>query len=289
MKHKGVSLVEVIIVVGILGVFTALILGGVQKARNSAALLQSKNNLRQIILATHQYSDSIPASEAKLTGTKLPKKLIYRETSIFWEILPWLDVNHTMPAETADSGMWQDYLDTNIAVFISPADPSTNFNHVTTSYRARSSYACNFLTFDRVVLFPLAIPDGLSSTISYSEHYFYCGSTGGSLKFNYIFDAQVPDDLSGFRRASFADSGWHDVVPVTDPNTRQTVGSVRGSTFQYRPTVMEADSRLAQTPHPGGLPVALFDGSVRTLSPSISETVYWALVTPSGGEVVGDF
>jgi len=34
------------------------------------------------------------------------------------------------------------------------------------------------------------------------------------------------------------------------------------------------------------LTVAMFDGSVRTLSPSVSESVFWALVTPAGGEVV---
>ena len=46
---------------------------------------------------------------------------------------------------------------------------------------------------------------------------------------------------------------------------------------------------MAQTPHSGGLPVAMFDGSVRTLSPGITESVYWGLFTPDGGEVPGDF
>ena len=47
--------------------------------------------------------------------------------------------------------------------------------------------------------------------------------------------------------------------------------------------------RIPQTPFSGGLPVALFDGSVRTLSPGIAPEVVWALVTPAGNEVVGDF
>jgi hypothetical protein len=33
--------------------------------------------------------------------------------------------------------------------------------------------------------------------------------------------------------------------------------------------------------------VARGDGSVRTLSPGMSETTYWAAVTPAGGEVAG--
>jgi hypothetical protein len=33
--------------------------------------------------------------------------------------------------------------------------------------------------------------------------------------------------------------------------------------------------------------VALADGSVRTLAPSMSEYTYWAAVTPAGGETLG--
>ena len=32
--------------------------------------------------------------------------------------------------------------------------------------------------------------------------------------------------------------------------------------------------------------VGLFDGSVRTVSPRVSEEVFWGSVTPAGGEVV---
>jgi hypothetical protein len=33
--------------------------------------------------------------------------------------------------------------------------------------------------------------------------------------------------------------------------------------------------------------VCLADGSVRALAPSMSNTTWWAAVTPSGGEVLG--
>jgi hypothetical protein len=44
------------------------------------------------------------------------------------------------------------------------------------------------------------------------------------------------------------------------------------------------DSTLAQTPHRGGMLVAMGDGSVKTVSSSVSVPVYWGAVTPAGGE-----
>ncbi len=36
---------------------------------------------------------------------------------------------------------------------------------------------------------------------------------------------------------------------------------------------------------PGGLLVAMFDGSVRMIRPGVDETVFWGAITPAGGEV----
>jgi hypothetical protein len=44
------------------------------------------------------------------------------------------------------------------------------------------------------------------------------------------------------------------------------------------------DPTIAQTPHLGGMLIAMGDGSVRTVSPSVNEQIYWGAVTPAGGE-----
>jgi hypothetical protein len=61
-----------------------------------------------------------------------------------------------------------------------------------------------------------------------------------------------------------------------------------GSKFQVQPTPFlgNCDPTRASTPH-SGIQVGLADGSVRTLSPGMSETTWWNAVTPSGGEVLG--
>ncbi|HEY2783511.1 MAG TPA: H-X9-DG-CTERM domain-containing protein [Fimbriiglobus sp.] len=70
-----------------------------------------------------------------------------------------------------------------------------------------------------------------------------------------------------------------------------THGSIPGVTFQVRPlpSAENCDPSLAQTPHVGGMLAAMADGSVRTVRPSVTPEVYWAAVTPAGGEVIGEW
>jgi hypothetical protein len=79
------------------------------------------------------------------------------------------------------------------------------------------------------------------------------------------------------RRATFADKACGDLYP--DPRRPSPA-----KTFQVAPAISKCDWRIAQTPHPSGMLVAMADGSSRTLSPTIAASTYWALVTPSGGE-----
>ena len=58
-----------------------------------------------------------------------------------------------------------------------------------------------------------------------------------------------------------------------------------GVTFQVRPQPLDADARMLQTPYTSGLLVSYFDGSVRMIRSGVEPSVFWAGVTPNGGEV----
>jgi Protein of unknown function (DUF1559) len=252
--------------------------------REVAARMQSSNNLHQVILATHNFADTNGQFLPSVNGINYSSG--DTEGSLFISLMPYVEqggvyasFRNTYPGNHSWGSIFV------YKLLLSPADPT-----LLTPPEGISSYAANALVFapssriDRV-------PDGASNTIAYAEHYsFNCGGSEYSWAENSVSITPVAlaSPIRVFRRATFADRSASDVYPITSGNPSTTTGSVAALTFQVRPTLAQCDPRLAQTPYSGGMPVALLDGSVRTLAPSMSAATYWGAVTPAGGEVPGN-
>src|SRR5581483_212775 len=57
---------------------------------------------------------------------------------------------------------------------------------------------------------------------------------------------------------------------------------------QPNPWKIACNVHNAQTGHPGGMNVALADGSSRVVAKTIGNTTWWAAVTPNGHDVLGN-
>src|SRR6478736_3073948 len=87
---RGFTLVELLVVIAIIGVLVALLLPAVQAAREAARRSQCSNNLKQVILATTNYSDvyrgAFPVGEYNCCwGTWLVALLPYVEQKALFD------------------------------------------------------------------------------------------------------------------------------------------------------------------------------------------------------------
>lgn len=281
MTHSrlGITLIELLIVIAIIALMIGLLLPAVGSVRDAAARTQSTNNVRQIGIAVQHFSD---ANANQLPTNDGP-------FSTFVRILPYLEHGNYYQELMSGNRPFND--DYTIKMYLSPADPTLS----TEISKGFSSYAYNARVFVRQVIREInptlasTYRDGTSNTIIVAEHYaFNCGGHQfGWISVNTtVFWNSVLNLTTTSRRASFADE--IDVFPITSGNPPVTTGSILGRTFQVRPLMSECLPTIPQTPHSAGMVVGFADGSVRTLSPRISQETFWGAVTPASGELLGN-
>jgi type II secretory pathway pseudopilin PulG len=268
--REGITLLELILVIGIIGILLGLLLAGVMRVRDAAYRLESMNNIRQIALATHSFADAHRGRLPEVSVSEVHGGVIFyvrHRPSVFVELLPYLEqgnVNREFPRKPR-------------SLFLSPADPT-----VPSALAERlpvSSYAVNAEVFQLRPNLTTKFADGSSNTIAFAEHYaFNCGGK----TFDYATDL-LPNSVR--RRATFSD--YYDVFPITEGNPPVSRPDLNSFTFQVAPSWSNCNPRVAQTPHFGGMLVAMGDASVRTLAPGMSSTTYWGAVTPASGEILG--
>jgi prepilin-type processing-associated H-X9-DG protein len=312
-------LIELLVVIAIIGVLVGLLLPAVQKVRGAAARVQCANNLKQLALAMHNYHDAMgtlpPGAYLGpgdlLRGAGTPGGW-YDDFS--WQVftMPYIeqdsiyrrfDVANVGASNGANMAARQDVI--TVKTLACPLDGAKQNEWASGTWaRVRSNYVSNWgntgyaqaniagatfggapFTFRKGQPFA-TISDGTSNTLLLSETLTSTDAPGWG---GPIADSFTSLGGQAFDGVATPNASVPDVIDRVCPSQPHpltvglcTVGS--GGIQSSIPSVLHNSARSA---HPGGVNVALCDGSVRFMPNTVSLATWRALTTANGGEVNG--
>jgi prepilin-type processing-associated H-X9-DG protein/prepilin-type N-terminal cleavage/methylation domain-containing protein len=313
----GFTLLEVLVVIGIVSVLVGLLLPAVQKVRETAARIQCQANLKQLALAMHTYHD---ANHKFPMGVMFPTSADRRTESVFatnywsWmaQLMPYVEQDNLF--RLADTYARRDFGNPTKFSWWPWGDFWTTPQFATAQPNPALGVRLDVLacpTDERALQATYLVGDGL--TVAFTS---YQGISGmGSGRWDGILYwrsatriADVGDGLSntlliGERPPSadlqygwwFAGSGWDGygsgdvVLGASETAAAAFLGCPADKVGLLPGNVQDTCDQLHfWSLHPGGANFALADGSVRFLAFS-AKGVLPALCTRGGGEVVNDF
>ncbi len=299
---RGFTLIELLVTIAIIATLVALLLPAVQNAREAARRVQCVNNLKQVMLAFHNYADvngGIPNRQSFTTSVS---------SGWGWgvRLLPYIEQSSLFDTYDFTKSFFepenQNFTMTPIPIYMCPtapdgprvmdlgaggSSPPTTSTGIAGDYVVshQISYTGSGITCadcfpaapkDAGALRPFReITDGLSNTILVFEQ-------AGRPNF-YIGREMQPSNTSMTNPKYWG--CWASYQSVTAQGNNANIPPT-GAGGNY--TMNRTNSQGVYSFHRGGAIFGICDGSVRFIGENVSLPLLIAMWTANGGEVVGE-
>jgi prepilin-type N-terminal cleavage/methylation domain-containing protein/prepilin-type processing-associated H-X9-DG protein len=321
--RRGFTLVELLVVIAIIGVLVALLLPAVQAAREAARRTQCVNNLKQIALAQHNYHDTFktlpvgsfnlrqdwPANGTNWRALILPfieQRVIHDQLSftnqapsfmaggaaganalIGNEFLRHLMVEayrcpstQIMPFENAQGvthNNQQETLNVNYAGNQGAARPVPGIDPIRGTRDCQQGWSCdNGVLFQNQAIGMAAVVDGTSNVILiFEQSGLVAGRNRTSNYYGGWFGSRRPYTLVGT-----CEDHWQTGTTCVRFAPNSQIVQTGATDQMYR------NNTHVNSQHPGGINVALVDGSVQFIPETIDFLTLKRLACRYDGEPV---
>lgn len=324
ISRRGFTLVELLVVLGVVALLLAITLPAVQQVRESARQAQCKNNLRQIGLALHIYLEAHGVfpfgvgadQDGTMPSSGSPDS---RRFALHAQILP--DLGQSAVFQQIDFQVWPFYpllspdpsvvvpTSTNhraaqakIAVFRCPSD----LDRLVHPWGLNNYRSCNGNTWDgrrgnglfgqNTATRSGDVTDGLSNTAAFGERVTGDDAGTNTDLLSDLFDLQGASTEAALRAACANLTAAQAPLVPQDSNGGMTwlEGNMNWTRYNHvltpnRPScknglTWNGVAMTAASRHRGGVNLLLADGGVRFISENIDEANWRALGSIRGSE-----
>ena len=248
MRRRALTVIELIVIIGVLLLLAAFLLPVLGRVRHAAGMSQSQNNLRMLGLAVHNLHDvygKLPPMIGKVGNGEGP---------VHFHMLPYIEQDNVY--RQAGGASWKNGTYGHvIPIYVDPADTSAPPGNQYQGWLATTNYAGNWLMFQKGDKSLANIVDGTSNTLMFTTRYQMCNGTPTGWGY--------PEFYTWAPMFAFYSTAKPQLNPTQEacnPDLPQSIGNT--------------------------LLIGMADGSVQVCNPAVSPRTWRHLCDPADGNVI---